>query len=71
MDSRYSRRNALRAIAIGAPVLAGLPVSAQSTTPSTNDEEFAAAERRLNGAIEALRKFPLRVDAEPAVIFKP
>jgi hypothetical protein len=37
---------------------------------STNDEELAAAERRLNGAIESLRKFPLPADAEPAVIFK-
>ena len=66
MDSRYSRRNALCALAVGVPVLAVVPVSAQST----NDEEFTAAERRLNGAIETLRKFPLPTDAEPAVIFK-
>ena len=63
--SEYSRRNALRALVVGAPVVA-VPLSAQSSS----DEELAAAERRLAASIDGLRKFPLRTDAEPAVIFK-
>jgi len=66
MKRSFSRRDAFRALATGAPALAIAPLAAQSTT----DEELAAAERRLNAAIESLRRFPLPADAEPAAIFR-
>jgi hypothetical protein len=62
----FSRRDAFAALAAGAPVLATTPVQAQATA----DQELAAAERRLNAAVEEIRRFKLTPGIEPAVIFK-
>ena len=66
MNPAISRRRAFAALAAGAPALAVAPLAAQQST----DEELAAAERRLNAAVESLRRFPLPADAEPVAIFK-
>jgi hypothetical protein len=60
-----SRRDAFTALAAASPLALVAPAVAQ-----TNDAELAAAEQRLQAAVESLRRFPLEPGAEPVTVFK-
>lgn len=79
MNRRPTRRTVAKAM-LSLPAFLALPAAAQtSTKPTAKKPALTAAQRKeleksrtqLQGVVEAMRKMPVPIGTEPALVFQP